>query len=175
MTANPQDRAVPAADRTGDVGPDGRYEHVRDAVPEAESISGSRGTYPKGEVSSIGDLIGDITADLSTLLQQEVALAKAEITDTASKAGKGAGLLGAGGVAGHFGLLFVSVALAAALAAWWDSPGWGALAVGALWLVLGAVLAVVGRGQLKSMTGMERTVDSAKRVPAALKGNEDQR
>jgi hypothetical protein len=175
MTANPQDRAVPAAERTAEVGPDGRYEHVRDAIPEPEPISGAHGTYPKGEPSSIGDLIGDITSDLSTLLQQEVALAKAEINDTARKAGKGAGLLGAGGVAAHFGLLFLSLALAAALAAWWDSPGWGALAVGALWLVVGAVLAAVGRGQLKSMTGMERTVDSAKRVPAALKGNEDQR
>ncbi len=173
MTASPQDRAVPAAERTGDVGPDGRYEHVRDAVPEAEPITGSHAAYAKGELSSIGDLIGDITSDLSTLLQQEVALAKAEMTDTVRKAGKGAGLLGAGGVAGHFGLLFLSLALTAALSAWWDSLGWGALAVGVLWLVVAAVLASSGRSQLKKMTGMERTVDSAKRVPEALKGNEN--
>jgi hypothetical protein len=175
MTAGSQDRAVPAAERRGDVGPDGRYESVRDAIPEPEPLAGSHGTYAKGELSSIGDLIGDITTDLSTLLRQEVALAKAELTESATKAGKGAGLLGGGGVAAHMGLLFLSVALTAALAAWWDSPGWAALAVGLLWLVVGAVLASVGRGQLKNMTGMERTVDSAKRVPDALKGNENRR
>lgn len=175
MTASPKDPEVSAAERTAGVGPDGRYANVRDAIPQAEPLSGSHGTYAMGELSSIGELIGDITTDLSTLLRQEVALAKAELTDTANKAGKGAGLLGAGGVAAHFGLLFLSVALAAALEVWWNSWVWGALAVGILWLVVGAVLAAVGRGQLKHMTGMQRTVDSAKRVPDALKGNEDRR
>ncbi len=175
MTADPQHDAVPASERRGETGPDGRFETVHDAIPEAEPLQGSHGTYAKGEVSSIGELIGDITTDLSTLLRQEVALAKAEVTDNARKGGKGAGLLGGGGVAAHLGVLFLSLALAAALAAWWDSPGWGAFAVGVLWLVIGAILIAVGRAQLKQMTGMERTVDSAKRVPEALKGNEARR
>lgn len=175
MTAHPDNRPIPATERTADVGPDGRYESVRDAIPDAEPLQGSHGTYAKGELSSIGELVGDITTDLSTLLRQEVALAKAELTESATRAGRGAGLLGGGGVAGHFGLLFLSVALVAALAAWWDSVGWAALAVGLLWLVVAAVLAASGRAELKKMTGMERTVDSAKRVPDALKGNEDPR
>ena len=66
-------------DRTEGVNPvTGRYDSVSDAIPDPEPLHGAHQTYAKGEVSSIGELISDITADLSTLLRQEVALAKAE-------------------------------------------------------------------------------------------------
>jgi hypothetical protein len=44
--------------------------------------------------------------------------------------------------------------------------------VAVLWAIIAAVLAVMGRSQLKKAPGMDRTVDTAKRVPDALKGNE---
>ncbi|WP_270887680.1 phage holin family protein [Pedococcus sp. 5OH_020] len=136
-------------------------------------IHGSQDTYVKGEVSSIGALIGDIAGDLSTLMRQEVALAKAEAKESATRAGKGAGLLGGAGAAASYALLFLSIAL------WWaigdaiDSLGWSAVIVAVLWGIIAAVLATVGRKQLKDVNGMSRTVDSAKQVPTALKGNED--
>lgn len=153
------------------VGPD-RGRSVSDAIPPAEPLEGAHATYDKGEVSSIGALISDISGDLSTLLRQEVALAKAEATESATKAGKGAGMLAGAGVAAHFLLLFLSLALWWALAEAMDSPGWAFVIVAALWGVVAAVLAALGRKQLKKMTGMERSVDTAKRVPDALKGNE---
>ncbi len=52
---------------------------------------------PSGESPSIGDLLGDITRDLSTLMRQEVELAKAELRQSAKESGKGAGMLGAAG------------------------------------------------------------------------------
>lgn len=143
-------------------------------IPPAEQIHGAHDTYDKGEIDSVGALISDISADLSTLMSQEVALAKAELKQSATRAGAGAGLLGGAGVAAHFVLLFASIAL------WWAlgdlmGLGWSALVVALLWAVVAAVLAVVGRNRLKDVEGMPRTVETAKQVPDALKGNEDHR
>ena len=64
-------------------GSTGRAESVRDAIPDAEPIHGAHETYAKGEVGSIGGLVADISNDLSTLMRQEVALAKAEVQESA--------------------------------------------------------------------------------------------
>jgi hypothetical protein len=156
-------------------GTTGRTESVRDAIPDPEPIHGSHDTYAKGEVGSIGALISDISADLSTLMRQEVALAKAEVKDSATKAGKGAGMLGGAGYAGHFVVLFLSLALWMGIASLIDSLGWAALIVAVLWGVVAAVLAMLGRKELKKVEGVPRTQETAKRVPDALKGNEDPR
>ena len=120
---------------------------------------------------SLGDLIGEVTQDLSTLMRQELELAKAELQQSASRAGKGAGLLGGAAVAGYFVLLFASVAL------WWaigsaTGLGWSAVIVAVIWAVVGAVLYAVGRNSLKSVRGIPKTADTVKRIPEALKGNE---
>ncbi|MFN3925443.1 MAG: phage holin family protein, partial [Pseudarthrobacter sp.] len=47
----------------------------------------------KADNTSLGDLLGDVTRDLSTLMRQEVELAKAEAKQSATKAGKGGGML----------------------------------------------------------------------------------
>jgi hypothetical protein len=156
-------------------GPTGRYESVSDAIPDAEPIHGAHDTYAKGEVGSIGELISDISADLSTLMRQEVALAKAEVKDSAAKAGKGAGMLGGAGYAAHLMTLFLSITLWMALAYLFDDLAWSALVVAALWGIIAAVLAVMGRKQLKKVQGIPQTTETAKRVPDALKGNEDPR
>jgi hypothetical protein len=156
-------------------GPTGRYESISDAIPDAEPIHGAHDTYAKGEVGSIGELISDISADISTLMRQEVALAKVELADSAKKGGKAAGMLGAAGYAGHLTVLFLSITLWMALAYLFDDLAWSALVVAALWGVIAAVLAVMGRKKLKEVQGMPRTTETAKRVPDALKGNEDPR
>src|SRR4029077_16784010 len=108
---------------------------------------------------SLGELISEVTGDLSTLMRQELELAKAELQQSASRAGKGAGMLGGAAVAGYFVLLFVSVAL------WWaigaaTGLGWSAVIVALLWAVIGGVLAVAGRASLRSVRGLPRTADS---------------
>lgn len=138
-------------------------------------VPGGHQDEPTGRpLSSLGDTIGQISADLSELIRQETELAKAELAASAKRGGKGAGLLGGAGVAGHFVLLFVSIAL------WWGlgdliGLGWSALVVAAVWAVVAAVLAAMGRKQLKQVQGMPRTVETAKEIPDALKGNEDSR
>ena len=152
-----------------------RSESIRDAIPDPEPIHGSHDTYAKGEVGSIGALISDISSDLATLMRQEVALAKAEVKDSATKAGKGAGMLGGAGYAGHLVVLFLSLALWMGLADLIDSLGWAAVIVAVLWAIVAAVLAAMGRKELKKVEGVPRTQETAKRVPDALKGNEDPR
>jgi len=153
----------------------GRSESIRDAIPDPDPLEGAHDTYAKGEVSSIGALVSDISADLSTLMRQEVALAKAEIKDSATKAGKGAGMLAGAGYAGHFIVLFLSVALFLGLGDLIDNNAWAAVIVAVLWAIVAAVLALMGRKQLKTVEGAPQTVETAKRVPDALKGNEDHR
>ena len=97
---------------------------------------------------SLGEIVSDVTQDLTTLIRQEMDLAKTELKQEVSKAGKGAGLLGGAGLAGWFVLLFLSVTAIYALAEAMD-PWLAALIVTAVWAVVAAVLAVVGRKSLK--------------------------
>jgi hypothetical protein len=121
---------------------------------------------------SVGELFGEISRDVSTLIRQEVELAKAEAKQSAAKVGTGAGMLGGAGVAGHFVLLFLSISL------WWalgDSMGhgWSALIVALIWAIIAGILAVMGRGQLKKAKGLPQTAATVKKIPDAARGNEE--
>ena len=119
---------------------------------------------------SVGELVGHLTRDLSTLMRQELALARAELKAEASKTGKAAGALGAAGFAGYLAVLFLSICL------WWAlghliGNGWSALVVAVLWGIVGAILYANGRKKLREVNPTpERTVDTLKNVPDALKG-----
>ena len=120
---------------------------------------------------SVGEIFSDVAADLSTLMRQEIELAKAEVRQSAVRAGRGAGMLAAAGVSGHLVLVFVSVA------AWWGlgettGHGWSALIVGATWLVVAAVLGVLGRREISAISGVPQTTQTVKQIPEAVKGNE---
>jgi hypothetical protein len=120
--------------------------------------------------ASVGDLIGEVTRDMSTLMRQELALAKAEVREEAVKAAKAGGMFGAAGFAGYMVLLFVSVAAWQGLAAVMPS-GWAALIVTAVWAVIGAVLFVMGRQRMREVNPKpERTVETVSEVPGTLKG-----
>jgi len=146
------------------------------AVPPVTAPSGAYapphadGPYEDvGEVS-VGELVGNVTRDLSTLMRQELALAQAEVKAEVGRAGKAAGALGAAGFAGYMAVLFLSICL------WWAlghliGNGWSALVVAVLWGIVGAVLYSSGRKKLREVNPTpERTVDTLKNVPDALKG-----
>lgn len=124
---------------------------------------------------SLGDIVGDLMEDVSTLMRQEIALAKAEAKQQATRAGKGAGLLGGAGYAGHLVIVFLSLALAVALGELLDHLGWGALIVAVLWGVVALVLYLLGRKALKQIEPMPETVDSVKHIPDALHTKEENR
>jgi hypothetical protein len=121
------------------------------------------------EQTSVGELIGNISNDLSQLFRQEVELAKAEVKQEASKAGKAAGMLSAAGFAGYLTVVLLTFALVAALSNVMD-PGWAALIVAVLWGIVGAVLYANGRKKLKTVDPVpHRTVDTIKEDAEWLK------
>ena len=128
----------------------------------------------KAAETSLGDLLGEVTRDLSTLMRQELELAKAELRQSATRAGKGAGMMGGAGYAAIMAVLFLSIAL------WWGlgylvGNGWSGLIVAGLWALIGLVLFLMGRKELKAVKGAPRTVDSLKKIPDTLKRNEENR
>lgn len=122
----------------------------------------------KAETSSLGDLLGEVTRDMSTLMRQEVELAKVELKQSAARAGKGSGMLAGAGVAGNFALLFLSLAL------WWAlgtlmGLGWSGVVVALIWGIVAAVLASIGRRELKAVKGLPQTAATLQEIPPTLK------
>ena len=117
---------------------------------------------PDVEGRSVGDLLGEATANLSKLMRQEVALAKVELKEEAAKAGKAGGLLGGAGAVGYLVLVFLSLALMFAL----DNAmgiGWAALLTAVLLGIVAALLFVIGRNRFKQINPKpEQTVETLK-------------
>ena len=127
----------------------------------------------KAETVPLGELLGDLTRDVSTLMRQEVELAKAELKESATKAGKGAGMLAGAAWAGHLAVVFLSLAL------WWAlgqlvGLGWSAVIVAVVWGIVAAVLASIGRKELKTINGMPRTAETVKDIPPTFKPNTEE-
>jgi hypothetical protein len=140
---------------------------VSSSIPEPAPSA----AHQKADNASLGELLGDVTRDLSTLMRQEVELAKAEAKQSATKAGKGAGMLGGAGVAGHFVLVFLSLALMFALGALMPL-GWAAVIVAVIWGIIAAVLASIGRKELKQIKGLPQTGETLSEIPPTLKPGE---
>jgi putative superfamily III holin-X len=139
---------------------------------EPDLRTNAMASQPSRDVSdaSVGELIGEVTRDLSTLMRQELELAKAEVKQEATKAARAGGMLGAAGFAGYMVLLFASIAAWQGLAEVMPS-GWAALIVAAVWAVAGAVLFAVGRQRMREVNPKpERTVETVSEVPGTLKG-----
>lgn len=115
-----------------------------------------------GEDASVGELLSRMAEDISTLARKEVELAKAEIKQEASKAGKGAGLFGGTGVAGLFCVLMLSFAAAWGLAVVMPT-GFAFLVVAGIYLIAAAVLFLSGRREMRRVHPVpEQTVETLK-------------
>jgi nitrate/nitrite transporter NarK len=102
---------------------------------------------PKQE-RSIGELFSDLANETGTLIRQEIALAKVELTQKASKMGRNAGYVVAGGVVGHAALLCLLATIILALAT--VMPAWAAaLLVTVIVAIVAAMLVSKGRAALK--------------------------
>ena len=111
----------------------------------------------------VGELIRDVSQDLTKLFNQEVALAKLELKEEAKKAGKTAASFGGAGFAAYLALLFATLTLMFALASLFDSLAWAGLAVTVLWGLVAAVLLLRARSQAKTLNPTpEMTVQTLK-------------
>lgn len=125
----------------------------------------------RAEHESLGEMFKSLSTNLSTLIQQEIALAKAETTQAVQEAkqsakdtGKGAGMLAGAGVAGHFVLLFLSLALMWGLS---NLVGlaWSSVIVAVLWAVIAGILAAMGK---KNLNEGKREMTEATQDPLPL-------
>lgn len=151
-------------------------EQGRTMPPSMPPMSATRSSMaepaPDPATSSLGDIFAEVSRDLSTLVRQEIELAKAEATTSAKRASRGAGMFAGAWMAVNLALLFLSVAL------WWGlgavmGRGWSALVVAVLWALIAGVLAMRGRTEVRTVSGMPETVESIKKIPNALQGHEE--
>ncbi len=128
------------------------------------------GQGPAGSGQAVGVLLKRLSDQTRRLAQQEVELAKIEITGKAKAAGVAGGLLAAAGLLGLLALLTLTatmvLALATALDAWL-----AALIVAGAYLLLAAVLGLVGRARMAKATPLAPTqaIESVKEDVAWLK------
>ena len=117
---------------------------------------------------TIGLLVQSAMADMSTLVRNEIELAKAEVGRSAKKAGIGAGLfVVAGGLLLIAGIYFF-VFVAELLALW--IPRWAAFLIvtGGL-VVVAAFIALIGMRMLKKIDKPERTMESLRELPEVMR------
>ena len=113
--------------------------------------------------ASLGEVAKQLTQDMSTLVRQEVALAKAELSQKGKELGMGGALVGGAAVAGWMGLLSLTLCLVFLLAL--AMPTWvAALIVALVWAAVAAVLALRGRDRIRAGTPPvpEQTIESVK-------------
>ena len=121
---------------------------------------------------TLGQLVADATHDLSSIIRSEIALAKAEIGADAKKAGVGAGLFAAAGLFAFLALILLLIAAAYGLVAAGLDPWLAFLIVAGTLLVLGAIMALVGRSRVGKIKGKpERTIKSAQDTIAAIRAS----
>jgi hypothetical protein len=126
-------------------------------------------TYSRNE-RPLGELFSDLVQETGTLVRQEVQLAKAELTQSATQAGRAAGLMAAGGAVAYAGLL----AIMAAVILWLWRIGmadWiAALVVGVVVVLIGGVLLLRGRALLQAENlAPQRTVESLRADTAMVR------
>ena len=112
---------------------------------------------------SVGQLLGDLSADFTTLVRQEIALAKVEMTDKAKTAAKGLVPMVIGGVIGLAVLGAFTAFLIALLAE--VMPVWlAALIVTIVYAIVATVLVQSGRKKLKEVAPPvpEQTIETIK-------------
>ena len=126
-------------------------------------------TGTSGTERTIGQLVADATHDLEGIVRGEIALAKAEVTDGAKVIGKGVGLLAGAAFLALMGLVFLLHSAAWGISVW--LPVWaGYLIVAVVVLIIGAVLALLGKKALETARpAPERAIDQAQQTIAAIK------
>jgi len=121
----------------------------------------------RARTESLGEMFSRLSKDLSTLVRQEIQLAKAEATLSVKQAGAGIGMLVGAAIGAIMLLAFLSTALMWALGSVMHL-GWAALIVAAVWAIIAGILAMVGKKRLEEIKGLPKTQQTAEEIPATL-------
>jgi uncharacterized membrane protein YqjE len=120
---------------------------------------------------TIGRLVSDATRDVSSLIRNEIQLAKSEIQLSVKAGGIGIALFAAAGFFALMALIMLSVAIAYFIH--WNGKGlslhWAFLIVFGFYLLLAALLALVGVRKVKKVRAPEKAIAQANETKQILK------
>lgn len=119
---------------------------------------------------TIGRLVADASRDVSALVQSEIALAKSELKSSAVAGGLAAGLFAAAGFILLLMVILLSITFAYFLTMTGLHPAWAFLIVTGAYFLLAVLMVAVGVYKIKKIKAPTRTIESAKAIPAALRG-----
>jgi hypothetical protein len=122
-----------------------------------------------GDEPTVGQLVANASKDLSDLVRSEVELAKTELKKTAVAAGTGAGLFAAAAFLALLAVILLCIAAAYGLTAAGLHPAIAFLIVAGAFLVIGAVMVLIGIRALKKAKAPERTIKTAQESVEVLK------
>jgi hypothetical protein len=125
----------------------------------------------EAEEPTIGRLVADASRDISSLVRNEIALAKAELKVSLKYGGTGAGLFAAAGFLGLLAVIMVSVAFAYFLHMTGLHLAWCFLIVFGAYLLLAGLLAFIGVRKVKKVRPPERAIHQAQEAKTILKRN----
>jgi Putative Actinobacterial Holin-X, holin superfamily III len=126
-------------------------------------MSPAGNTGPGASERPIGELLKQLSQETTTLVRQEIDLAKAEMSQKGKRAGLGAGMFGGAGVAGLLALVALTIAAIAALDT--GMPTWlAAVIVAVVWAAIAGLLALQGRQKVQAATppALEQAIESTK-------------
>jgi hypothetical protein len=132
------------------------------------SANGSPTAGSEGE-RSLGQLFSAATADLTSLVHDEIALAKAEIRQDVKRGVMGGTSLGVAGVVALAAVPMLSFAAAYGIHALGITLGWSFLIVGGAYLLLAALLGLLALRSFKKVQKPQRTIDGARATAEVLK------
>ena len=128
--------------------------------------------FERVEDRPIGELVRDLSQQTSTLVRQELELARAELTQKGKIAGVGAGMFGAAGLLGFFAFAALTTGIIAALSLAFDAVWPAALIVAAVYGAIAGVLALTGKNKVQEATPpIERAPESVKQDIASVKAH----
>jgi hypothetical protein len=154
---------------------EGTSEHVTTTHGPGTDANGAKsdGSVPTASNTepSLGELVAQVSRDLSTLVHSEIELAKLELRSSVKNAGTGAGAFGAAAIVLVFSLTFGFIALAEGLVAagLWRWVAY--LAVFGFLLLLVGGLVLLGIRKVKRVRAPQRTIATSKDTVAYLKAS----
>ncbi|MFG2226106.1 phage holin family protein [Streptomyces sp. NPDC048644] len=121
-----------------------------------------------GADRSLGQLVAAATAEMSALVHDEIALAKAELRQDAKRAGIGGSAFVVAGVLALFALPVLSFAAAYGIHNLGLGLAWSFLIVGGAFLVVATLLILIALAKVKKIKKPEKSIASAKQTAAVL-------
>lgn len=121
------------------------------------------------EEPTIGKLVVDASRDVSTLVRHEIQLAKSELKISVKAGGLGLGLFAAAGFVAVLAVIMVSVAIAYFVHMTGLDLAWSFLIVFGFYLLLAALLGLIGVRMVKKVRPPERAITQAQETKDRLK------